>query len=128
MSRYQAYDDDDVGYLAASSFRVPDRDIYRRTINSFQTVYNYYENLLTSQSSRDRIPLQPHYSSLQKIVSPFASSNSADGICAHFLRRGLIKPNKTQMTTALWSTDARWLVLGTIAGDIALWEGDTLKV
>jgi hypothetical protein len=32
------------------------------------------------------------------------------------------------MTTALWSADTRWLVLGTVIGEVALWEGDTLKV
>jgi WD40 repeat protein len=51
-----------------------------------------------------------------------------DGICTRFLRKGLIKPNKTQMTAAVWSNDARWLALGTQTGDLARWEGDTLKV
>jgi hypothetical protein len=58
--------------------------------------------------------LQPHYSALKQIQPPFANTlKPADGICAHFLRRGVIKPQKTQMTAAVWSADARWLVLGT---------------
>lgn len=53
-------------------------------------------------------------------------ASPADGICAHFLRRGLIKPQKYQMCAGVWSADARWLVMGTVAGDVAYWSGDGL--
>ena len=119
-------DDDDIGYIGGigGSFRIPDKDVYRRTLSSFGSVHNYFKNRLVVRHSRDHRHQQPHFCALKNIVSPFASMlNPADGICSHFLRRGLIKPNKTQMNTAVWSPDARWLVLGTINGDIALWEG-----
>ena len=121
MSRY--HDDDDIGYIGGigGSFRVPDKDVYRRTLTSFGSVHNYFKNRLVVRNSRDIRHQQPHFCALKDIVSPFANRlNPADGICAHFLRRGLIKPNKTQMNTAVWSPDARWLVLGTVNGDIAL--------
>lgn len=129
MSRYNIQDDDDINIGGSGFFRIPDRDVYRRTLTSFGTVHTYFHNRLQGRTFKDRIILQPHYSSLQNIVAPFGSTaQPADGVCSYFLRRGLIKPNKTQMTTAVWSADARWLVLGTVSGNIALWEGDTLKV
>jgi hypothetical protein len=92
-------DDDDIGYHAGSgSYRVPDKDVYRRTISTFGSVATYFQSRYTMRSARDRRILQPHYSSWQHILSPFANTLSpGDGICSHFLRRGLIKPNKTQM-------------------------------
>lgn len=121
-----------MGYIAGGAggaYKVPDKDVYRRTITTFGTVTNYLQNRIYVRTSRDKRMLQPHFSSLQKLTAPFANVlNPADGVCAHFLKRGLIKPQKTQMTAAVWSADARWLVLGTVTGDLALWEGDTLKV
>jgi hypothetical protein len=128
MSRY---DDDDLGYIGGpqGSFRIPDKDVYRRTLSTFGTVQNFFQQRHVVRTSRDIRLHQPHFCALKNVLSPFAMThNPADGICAHFLRRGLIKPNKTQMTTGIWSADARWMVLGTVTGDVALWEGDTLKV
>ncbi len=106
-----------------------DKDVYRRMTTTFGTVQNYFENRHYIGSVRDRRVLQPHHTSLTNLQAPFANSlHPEDGVCSHFLRRGLIKPNKTQMTAAVWSADARWLVLGTVSGDLALWEGDALKV
>jgi hypothetical protein len=129
MSRYNI-DDDDIGYVGGGgSFRVPDRDVYRRNLTTFGTIHNFFKNRLVVRNFRDRRLQQPHFCSLKSTSAPFSSPiSAADGVCSHFLRRGLIKPNKTQMTTAIWSADARWLVLGTITGEVALWEGDTLKV
>ena len=128
MNRHAAAEDDDDDGMGGG-YRVPDKDVYRRMITTFSTVQNYFQNRLSVRTSRDRLLLQPHYSSLRKMVSPFGcASQPADGVCSHFLRRGLIKPNKTIMTTAVWSADARWLVLGTVTGSVAIWEGDTLKV
>lgn len=116
-------DDDEV------PFRVPDRDVYRRNVSTFGSVQAYLQNRLYVRSWRDRRIVQPHYAYLKNIVTPYGNRGSpADGICAHFLRKGLIKPSKIQMNAAVWSADARWLVLGTFSGDLALWEGDTLKV
>lgn len=128
MSRY--LDDDDVGYIGGGgTFRIPDRDVYRRTLTTFGSVHNFFKNHAVVRSFRDRRIQQPHFCSLKNITALLNSpAHSVDGVCSHFLRRGLIKPNKTQMTTAVWSTDARWLVLGTVTGEVALWEGDTLKV
>lgn len=92
-------------------------------------VHNYLESVFEVRTSRDRRFLQPHFTSLQRITAPFANTlTPADGVCAHFLRRGLIKPQKTQMTCAVWTADARFLVLGTVTAELALWEGDSLKV
>ena len=123
-------DDDDIGYIGGGgAFRVPDKDVYRRTFSTFGSVAGYFKNRLVVRSQKDKRMQQPHYSALRQTAPAFAPYNSlADGVCSHFLRRGLIKPNKTQMSTAIWSADARWLVLGTVTGEIALWEGDTLKV
>lgn len=123
------YDDDDAIYGTGGSFRIPDKDVYRRMITTFGTVQNYFHNRMFERCSRDRRLLQPHFNSLRELQAPFANIyNPADGICTHFLRKGLIKPHKTQMTSAVWSTDARWLILGTVNGDLALWEGEALKV
>jgi hypothetical protein len=122
-------DDDDAIYGTGGAFRIPDKDVYRRMLTSFGTVHNYFQNRNIVRCSKDRRFLQPHFNSLRDVLAPFANTlNPADGICSHFLRRGLIKPHKTQMTSAVWSTDARWLMLGTVTGDLALWEGDSLKV
>ena len=116
-------DDDEV------PFRVPDRDVYRRNVSTFGSVQAYLQNRMYIRSWRDRRIVQPHYAYLKNIVTPYGNrATPADGICAHFLRKGLIKPSKIQMNAAVWSADARWLVLGTHSGDLALWEGDTLKV
>jgi hypothetical protein len=128
MNRYNnfnVYGDDDEG----AGFRVPDRDVYRRNISTFGSVHNYLQNRFYVRSWKDRRLLQPHFAYLKYLQTPYGNvSTPADGVCAHFLRKGLIKPNKTQMNAAVWSADARWLVLGTQSGDLALWEGDTLKV
>ena len=94
--------------------------------------HGLYSNLAsrhTLASRRSGYRQQPHFQSLANQLTPFATvASPANGVCAHFLRRGLIKPNKTQMTCAVWSGDNRWLVLGTADGDFALWEADSLKV
>ena len=124
-----AQDDDDAIYGSGGNFRIPDKDVYRRTITTFGTAQNYFQNRIYGKSARDERFLQPHFTSWRNITAPFANSaHPADGVCAHFLRRGLIKPNKTQMTAAVWSADARWLVLSTVAGELALWEDASLKV
>jgi hypothetical protein len=130
QSRYMpGADDDDAVYGSGGSFRIPDKDVYRRMLTSFGTVHNYFHQRNFVRCSKDRRYLQPHFNSLKDVMAPFANThNPADGVCSHFLRRGLIKPHKTQMTSAVWSTDARWLMLGTVTGDLALWEGDALKV
>ena len=116
-------DDDEV------QFRVPDKDVYRRNISTFGSIQSYLFNRFYERSYRDRRIMQPHYAYLKNIKTPYGNrSTPTDGICTRFLRKGLIKPSKIQMNAAVWSADARWLVLGTQSGDLALWEGDTLKV
>jgi WD domain, G-beta repeat len=151
-------DDDEV------PFRIPDKDVYRRNISTFGSVYAYIENRYHIRTWKDRRLQQPHYyylryqdrlhqqtntnlplftsyefflyhhlttllNTFSRVVTPYGNrSTPVDGICTRFLRKGLIKPNKTQMTAAVWSNDARWLALGTQTGDLARWEGDTLKV
>jgi WD40 repeat protein len=125
------YDDDDERpfQTPGGAFRIPDRDFYRKNLSSFGSVYSYFQNKFYERSFKDRRIMQPHYSSLLKLVTPYGNkSNPADGVCAHFLRRGFTKPLKIQFNTAVWSADARWLVLGTQTGDLALWEGESLKV
>jgi len=130
MNRYDI--DDDIGmYTAGGSgnFRVPDRDLYRRYLSTFGSVHGFLKNRLVVRSSKDIRLQQPHFTALKNVHPAFANQiSSADGICSHYLRRGMIKPNKTQMTGGVFSGDARWLFLGTITGEIALWEADTLKV
>lgn len=114
----------------SGNFRVPDRDLYRRMLSTFGSVHNgFLKNRFVVRSSRDLRLQQPHYTSLKNINPTFVNHLShADGICSHYLRRGMIKPNKTQMSAGAFSGDARWLFLGTVTGEIALWEADTLKV
>lgn len=165
MSRFSGHQhssnavDDDDDEIGTGQYRIPDKDVYRRMITSFGTVQNFFQDRLYTRTARDRLLLQPHFTSLKRLVSPFGCQYSPagiaqhipfihflrsrlqyffvtflsilipiDGICAHFLRRGLIKPQRTQMTRAVWSADARWLVLGTVQGGVAIWEADTLKV
>jgi len=110
-------------------FRVPDKDVYRKNISSFGSIHTYLESRFHVRKHADRRIMQPHYTHLKHIMTPYGNrANPADGVCTKFLRKGLIKPNKIQMNVAVWSADSRWLVLGTQSGDIALWEGDTLKV
>ena len=124
QSQYNQQDDED-----AVPFRIPDRDVYRRNVSSFGSIHAYLSNRFSIRGYADRRLMQPHYSHLKHIMTPYGNrANPVDGICTRFLRKGLIKPNKIQMNVAVWSADARWLVLGTQSGDIALWEGDTLKV
>lgn len=126
---YQDEDDDRGFQTAAGTFRVPDRDFYRKSISTFGTVVSHFENSLYVRSFKERRMMQPHFSSLIGLMTPYSNrSNPADGICSHFLRRGFTKPLKIQFNAAVWSADARWLVLGTQTGDLALWEAEALKV
>ncbi len=130
MSRY-GYDDDEDRQMpsASGTYKIPDRDFYRKNFNTFSSVYLHFQNKMYVRRFEDRRILQPHYSALASVQTPYGNlSNPADGICCHFLRRGFTKPNKVQFNTAIWSPDARWLVLGTQTGDLALWEGEALKV
>ncbi len=128
MSRF--YDDDDDRFAnSKGEFKMPDRDFYRKSFTTFGSVVNYLEDRLHNRTYRDRSIMQPHFNSLMKTKIPHKTSgNPADGICTHFLRRGFTKPNKIQFNAAVWSADARWLVLGTQTGDLALWEAEALKV
>ena len=114
------------------TFRRPDRDFYRKSVNSFQTVAKYLENRLYERSPRERRLLQPHYQSYRKMMLPYGNSvlsnNPADGVCAHFLRKGYTKPDKTQINCAVWSSDARYLYSGTQFGDCILWAGEALII
>ncbi len=110
---------------------MPDRDFYRKKITSFQSVHSYFESKPLQRSFRERQLLQPHYTALMNRGAPYASAINgqvADGVCAHFLRKGFTKPTKTHFNCALWTSDAKWLVLGTEYGDLATWEGESLKV
>jgi polyadenylation factor subunit 2 len=55
-------------------------------------------------------------------------STPSDGLCPRFLRRGLIKPDKERMAAGVWSADARWLVMGTVTGEIFYWSSDGLII
>lgn len=140
MSRYTAAaanilskdnnDDDDYDYTA-SGVRV-ERDFLRRNFSAFHSIAHSLDCKYQSRSSRFHFNYsmkQPHYNYLQYIKVPHIHKNHPqEGICTHFLRRGYTKPVKYHLGKAVWSADARWLVLGTESGDFALWEGDTLKV
>lgn len=126
----QRYDDDDDRPVAAASgvYKIPDRDFYRKNFSAFSSVHGYLASALLSQP-RDLLFEQPHFSSLVNTTTPYGSlKNPSDGVCCHFLRRGFTKPTKIPFNCAVWSADARWLVLGTQTGDLALWEGEGLKV
>lgn len=128
---YGRFDDDEDRPLqtASGTYKVPDRDFYRKNFNTFSSVYLHFQNKLYVRKFEDRRILQPHFTALANVQTPYGNlHNPADGICCHFLRRGFTKPNKTQFNAAVWSADARWLVLGTQGGDLALWEGEALKV
>jgi WD40 repeat protein len=126
------YEEDDDRPLPTSSgaFKIPDRDFYRKNFSTFSSIYNHFQEKQNYRTFRDRHFDQPHSLSLINIKTPYnaAYSNPADGICCHFLRRGFTKPNKILFNCAVWSADARWLVLGTQIGDLALWEAEALKV
>lgn len=125
MLRYE--DDDD--RPPAGSYKIPDRDYFSKNFSTVNSVYNYLAEQNTHHRYRDRrIPL-PHFSSLENIYTPYGNtSNPADGICCRFLRRGFTKPTKVQLNCAVWSSDYRWLVLGTQTGDLGLWGAEGLKV
>lgn len=105
-----------------------DRDFLRRNYTTFNSIHVGLEEKFATRSHRDRKVMQSHFSSLMKITTAHANILSpANGICSHYLRRGFTKP-KHQLTAAVWSADARWLVIGTEIGDFYLWEGESLKV
>jgi WD40 repeat protein len=122
-TQIQRYEDDDDRPVAGSgAFKIPDRDFYRKNFCSFFSISNI------TKINHDRL-LQPHFSSLAAITTPYGNRNNpADGVCCHFLRRGFTKPTKVPFNCAVWSADSRWLVLGTQTGDLALWEEEGLKV
>jgi polyadenylation factor subunit 2 len=114
---------------ASGAYKIPDRDFHRKNWNVFSSVFNHFDHRLSIRSFKDRRWDPPHFSSLVNVRTPYSNIlNPADGICCHFLRRGFTKPNKILFNCAVWSADSRWLVLGTQAGDLALWEAEALKV
>lgn len=128
MYRYED-DDDRPQQTASGNFKVPDRDFYRKNFSTFASVANHFHDRLYIRSFRERRWDQPHSVAMVNVRTPYANVlNPADGVCMHFLRRGFTKPQKVLFNTALWSADARWLVLGTQHGDLVLWESEALKV
>lgn len=128
---FRNYDDYDDRQLPAASenYKMPDRDFYRKNFNAFSSVCTHLRDRLYVRSFKDRRIMQPHYSALKDITTPYGNlHNPADGICAHFLRRGFTKPEKSQFVDAVYSADRRWLVLATTTGDLLLWDAETLKV
>lgn len=128
---YRNYEEDDERQPtgAGGSYKIPDRDFYRKNFSTFASVHEHFQSRHEIQSFRDRRWDLPHYSSLFHIRTPYSNLlNPADGVCSHFLRRGFTKPNKMLFNCAIWSADSRWLVLGTQIGDLALWEAEALKV
>lgn len=127
MYRYE--EDDDRPPQTSGSYKIPDRDFYRKNFSTFSSVYHHLHNRRDIFRFRDRRWSQSHYSSLYLTSIPYSSIiNPAEGICCHFLRRGFTKPEKILFNCAVWSADSRWLVLGTQIGDLALWEAEALKV
>lgn len=121
--------DDDDDRPPVGGFKIPDRDFYRKNFSNFPSIANHFYNRLYIRSFKERRWMQPHYSSLTDVTTPYANVlNPADGVCCHFLIRGFTKPQKALFNCALWSADARWLVLGTEKGDLVLWESEALKV
>jgi polyadenylation factor subunit 2 len=113
------------------SHLMPDKDYYRKKITTFQTIHSFFENRLYGLNRRDRRMFQPHFSSLESRMTPYASvlgGNVADGVCAHFMRRSYTKPTKTHFQCALWKNDASLLVFGTEFGDMVTFEGGNLKL
>jgi polyadenylation factor subunit 2 len=104
---------------------------FSKNFSTFGSVINHFQQRLYARPDcyRERRFVQPHYSSLINVLTPYGNiKNPSDGVCSHFLRRGFTKPNKIQFNCSSWSADARWLVLGTQTGELALWEGEALKV
>ena len=121
-------EDDDYDLSGNVNARV-ERDFLRRNLSQFNSIYTSILQKSIGASDRDRKVIQPHFNSLANISIPHIQKLSpAEGICSHFLRRGFTKPIKYQLNAAVWSADARWLILGTQSGDFALWEGEQLKV
>lgn len=119
MSMHVAYDDDDNLRqhmpTSAATYKIPDRDFYRKNFNTFASIYNHLQSRVYERRFEDRRVLQSHYCELARVRTPYSTikSNPSDGVCSRFLRRGFTKPNKIQFNAAVWSADARWLVLGT---------------
>ena len=103
-SRYNDEDDDfrQVATTSAGTYKIPDRDFYRKNISTFSSVYLHFQQKLYVRNFLDRRISQPHYSALANTLIPYGSlSNPSDGICCHYLRRGFTKPNKTQFLCAV---------------------------
>lgn len=121
--------EDDEDRAPPGSFKIPDRDYYRRNFTNFSTAANYLDDRFFRAGSNEMCLPQPNYSSLVNLMTPYRYlNNPADGICMRFLKRGFTKPNRATFNAAVWSADDRWLVLGTQFGDLALWESEALKV
>ncbi len=105
-------------------------EFYRKNFSNFASIAKHLENRLYIRSFKERRWMQPHYSSLVNIMTPYSNIlNPADGVCTHFLSRGMTKiyQNRVLVNCGMWSADARWLVLATQTGDFILWENETLK-
>lgn len=85
----RTYNDDDDDRLQTSegTFRVPDKDFYRKNVSYFNTVYQHFQDRFYVRSVQDQRFLQPHFTSAIKIKTPYGNLlNPADGVCAHYLR------------------------------------------
>ena len=128
MYQYEDVDEDRPQQTASGSYKVPDKDFYRKNFSAYSSVYNHFQSKLYIRSYKDRRWDQPHYDSLVNIRTPYSNLlNPADGVCCHFLRRGFSKPNRMLYNCAAWSADSRWLILGSEQGAIVTWEGESLK-
>jgi polyadenylation factor subunit 2 len=126
VRQQQQFDDDDDRPLGAQQ---TDRDFYRKNFTHFNSVTNYVDHRVDGSGIENWQVPQPHYSSLVDQLPTYGyRSNPADGVCMKFLKRGFTKPHRVIFNAAVWSADTRWLVLGTSLGDLALWEGESLKV
>lgn len=124
---FNRYDDDED--RMGQSGKLADRDYFRKNFTHFNSVANFLEQRVDDAGYDDLPAPQPHYSEFSSLMPPIGyRNNPADGICMKFLKRGFTKPNRVVFNAAVWSADARWLVLGTSLGDLALWEGEALKV
>lgn len=117
--------DDEADYVGAGS----SSNFHLQSFTEYMAIDNYlrYQSLAQFSHKQHRHCLQPNITQLvnQKIAYS-NTSNPADGICAHFLRKGTIKPKQT-INSAVWSADGRWLVMGTQLGVFSIWEAETLR-
>jgi len=103
-------------------------------ISSFSSFVNHTHRRIFEGPMARHI-IQPHFSYLNKMTIPYGNrQHPADAVCAHYLKKGLIRGDRMmgssallKMTAACWSGDGGRLFCGLENGYYGLWDNEVFK-